>query len=233
MLQSPSSASLTLGRESRYIRRGSAKKGCLIALAVVFVICLAAGIFVAVSWKGWAATAMTAVTRQIVTQSDMPQDQKERVIARVTSLGTDFKNGKITGEQLGKVMEAIVEGPLLPLGSVAVIEKGYIQNSALMPEEKTAASRTLERFARGIAEKKIDLAALKAVLSPISEPTTGNNIRLKPADKVTPEALRSLLADAKKRADDAKIPDEPYNINVADALDQAINQALGSGSGKL
>ncbi len=216
-----------LGRESRYIRRGSAKKGCLIALAIFLVLVVGVVIFVAVSWKGIAASSLTAFTTQMVTQSDLPQDQKDRVIAKVKSIGDDFKNGKVSFAQLGKVMGAIAEGPVLPLGIVAAVEGQYIKPSTLTDQEKTDASRTLERFARGIAEKKIDMSVVKTVLGPISQPGTGDQIRLKQAALVKPEELRALLADAKKRADDASIPDEAYAVNVADELDKAVNQALG------
>lgn len=215
------------GRESRFVRRGSAKKGCLIALAVFLVLVIGGGIFIAMSYKGWLATGMTAFTKQIVNDSNMPQDQKDRVVAKVASIGDDFKNGKITFAQLGQVMEAIAEGPILPLGMTAALESQYIKPSALTADEKTAATRTLERLARGIAEKKIKMDDVKLIVAPISQPSSGKEFRLKPANQVTPDQLRAVLADAKKRADDAQVPDEPYTVNVADALDEAVKQALG------
>ena len=38
-------------------RRGGFLKGCLITLAILLVLAAAAGIYVALHWKGWAASA--------------------------------------------------------------------------------------------------------------------------------------------------------------------------------
>lgn len=217
-------------------RRGSFKTGCLIAVGVVLVLLIGGGIFVATQWKGWAAAGITAMAEGITQQSDLPQDQKDKVLTSIKGVADDFKAGKITTEQLGKVMEEVVSGPLLPVGIVAAAEEKYMKPSGLSQEEKDAGKRTMQRFARGLFEKKVAEADAQKVLEPISQghlhisvngqqTTTKQDFRLK--DKVNDAELRDFLARAKAKSDELQIPDEEYKVNVADELDKAIKKALG------
>jgi len=220
-------ASMT-GRESQWVRRGSAKKGCLIALAVFLVLAVVVVGWVAMSWKGWTASAMTAMTTQLVEDANLPQEQKDRVLAKVRTLADDFKSGKVTIAQLQQVGEEIGKGPLLPLIIISSIDKEYVQKSTLSAEEKAAGTRTLDRFTRGLVEKKITEAEAKAAMQPLTVPTGGQGFRLKQSSEVKPEELQAALAAAKAKADELKIPDEPFVVNVADELDKAFNKALGT-----
>lgn len=217
-------------------RRGSFKTGCLIAVGVVLVLLVGGGIFVATQWKGWAAAGITAMAEAMTQQSDLPQDQKDKVLASIKGVADDFKSGKITTEQLGKVMEEIASGPLLPVGIVAAAEEKYMKPSGLTPEEKAAGERTMQRFARALFEKKVGEADAQKVLEPISQgqlhfSTNGQqtsaqqNFRLK--DKVNDAELRDFLARAKSKVDELHVPDEAFNVNVAEELDKAIQKALG------
>ncbi len=92
---------------------------------------------------------------QAIQQSQLPDDQKTRITKRVDGLADDFKNGKITFEDFGKVLEQIGDSPLLPLAMVYGAEEKYLKPSALSKEEKDAGVRSLQRLARGVAEKNI------------------------------------------------------------------------------
>lgn len=212
-------------RMSLPTRRGGAKKGCLIALVVILLLGLGVGIYVYSNWKGWAASVMSATTEQLLQQSPLAKEEKDRIMARVDALGTEFKEGKITGEQLANVAKAIGESPILPSGMVIATERKYLNPSALSNEEKDAGRRSLQRMARGIVEKKITMNEAETAAAPISTKDANGNFKLK--DAVTDAELREFLANAKAKADSVQIPDEPYVINFADELDKVIDQALG------
>ncbi|MGD9689978.1 MAG: hypothetical protein AB7K52_10035 [Phycisphaerales bacterium] len=206
-------------------RRGGILQGCLIAGGIVLVIIIAIVIWVALSWKGWTADLIKLATEQTVQQSQLPAEQKTRITKRVGTLADDFKNGKITFEQLGSVMEQIADSPLLPLAMVSAAEDKYIKPSSLPAEEKAAASRAMQRFARGVAEKSISKDAIEMVTTPIK--TVGPDGQSTLKQTVTDAELREFVSLMKSEADKANIPDEDFKVNIADELDKAIDKALG------
>lgn len=206
--------------------------GCTIILVIFAVILLALGIggwYVYSNWKGWAAMGMEEATKATLADSGLPQDQRDKILAEVQKFGTDFKEGRITVEQFGKVMEQVVESPLLPLAGVHAARAKYVEPSTMTAEEKAAAVRSLQRFARGITEKKI--TPPQQVIDDVVKPVT----TLKPDGRwemkanPTRQELDQFIANVKAKADEAKIPDEPYDLNIADELTKAINTALGRG----
>ncbi|MCC6321704.1 MAG: hypothetical protein IT438_09760 [Phycisphaerales bacterium] len=212
------------------LRRAGVAKGCLIAAAIFLVLLIGAGVFVAVKWKGWAAGALVSATTQMVNDSDLPADQKTRVISKVQTLADDFKSGKVSVEQMAHVFEQLGDSPLLPMGVIFGMTKGYIEpNKDLSADEKTAAKRTLQRFARGVTEKKIQMQTIQSVAAPISEPNVANKpgqFRLKQPDKVTTDQLKQFIANAKAEADKASIPDEAFDLNIADEIGKVIDEGL-------
>ena len=212
-------------------QRREGMSGCTIALlgcgavALLLVIAIGIGIwYVASNFREIASNLAETVVVESVKESKLPQDQKDRIIARVSQVKEDFQAGKISDEQVEQVFENLAASPLLPLGAVEFYEEHYIKPSELSDEEKTAAVRTLERFARGVYEEKIPRGAIDEVTAPISEKNAKGEQELK--DKPTADELRSMLKLAKERADNAKIPDEPFEVNIADELDRAIDAGL-------
>ena len=44
---------------------------------------------------------------------------------------------------------------------------------------------------------------------------------------MTDEEVRKMMADLKKLADDAGIPDEPFTIDIGDEVKKAVDEGLG------
>src|SRR6186997_2884710 len=147
--------------------RGGVLKVVLIILGVIFVLCVIAGIYVGTHWKGWAASAANTATQQIVKESGLPADQQASIVAEIQKLGDDFKSGVVSTEQLTMITRAIAEGPLLPLAGVQAARQKYVEPSDMTDKEKEAAVLTLQRFARGVHEKKIDKETIDDVVKPV------------------------------------------------------------------
>lgn len=205
-------------------RRGSALKGCLIAVVVMLLIALALGVFVAMSWRGWAGGFVQSVSTQAINDSQLPQDQKDRLTTRITGLTDQFKDGTLTFPQIAGIMESLQQSPLIPLAMVYGSGEAHIGPSALTTEEKAAATRSLARFTRGVVEEKIPATAIDDVL--VSVTTRGPNGQLQPVEAVTIDQLRSFIAAAKARADDAKIPDEDFQVDIAAEVEKVIDRGL-------
>jgi len=58
-------------------------------------------------------------------------------------------------------------------------------------------------------------------VKPVTELMPNGRWRLK--DKPTRMELDQFIENAKSRADDAKVPDEPYELNFAEELRKAIH----------
>jgi len=204
--------------------RGGVLGGCLIALAVVLILLLIGGLYVRANWRGWTAAGMQSISTNVVNESGLPQDQKDLILAEVTKVSDDFKAGKIGIRDLQKVGEEIAKSPLLPLAGVQAARLKYIEPSDMTPEEKAAADRSLQRFARGIHDKKIEPGVIDDVVKPITTLKPDGRWELK--EKPTRQELDQFVANAKAKADEAQIPDEPFNLNIAAELKKAIDKAL-------
>jgi hypothetical protein len=205
--------------------RGGILKILLIVFAVIAVIVIGCGIYVATHWKGWAADFANTATAEIIKESGLPQDQQNAILAEVDRLGDDFRNGRIDTEGIARVAKAVAESPLLPLGGVQMARTKYIEPSDMTEKEKAEATLSLQRFARGVFEKKIQPNEIDDVIKPITELKENGRWQLK--DNPTRMEVDQFVANAKARADDAKIPEEPFEVNVAEELKKAIRSAAG------
>jgi hypothetical protein len=201
--------------------RGGVVKVLLIIMGVIFVCVVVAAIYVGTHWKGWVATAANNAAQQIVRDSGLPQDQQASILADIRQLGDDFTSGKVTTEQLGKITETVAESPLLALAGVQAARQKYIEPSDMTAKEKEDAVLALQRFARGVHEKKIPKEAIDDVVKPVAELLPNGRWKLK--DKPTRMEIDQLIENAKAKADEVMIPNEPFDLNIADELKKAIH----------
>ena len=198
--------------------------GCSIALLLVFALITAGVYFVIANGKSIAANAASMTLTSLVADMKLPQDQEQRIVARIESLKQDYLDGNISNERLLLIVTHLQRGPVIGIGMVTFAERQYIDPSGLGEEAKVAGRHTLRRLARGIEEDLLGMQVLERVLAPISEQDAEGNWTLK--DRVTDAELEEALKRAKLEVDTAKVSDEPYEPNVADAFDQAIEDAL-------
>ncbi len=198
--------------------------GCGCALGCLLLVVAVIGTWVAMNWKTLVADGTKKVAADVVAKSTLDPDDKKRVLNRINQLADDFKDGRVSKEQLGKVMEEIAKSPLLPLGLLAIADEKYIKPSGLSGDEKEAGRRTLQRFARGTFEKRIADNDAKEVMKLLTDRQADGSEKLK--ERLTDPELTTFLAKAKEKADAAKVPDEAFDVNIADELDKAIDKVL-------
>ncbi|MDX2147081.1 MAG: hypothetical protein SFZ23_06120 [Planctomycetota bacterium] len=213
------------GLDCRAARRGSALKGCLIAAAVLLVLLIIAGVVVAMNWRNWSATALQAGTTSLVQQSKLPDDQKTKIINSVQRVTDDFKAKKVTLDQLQKVMTQIVQGPVMQLGVLQSLKERHVDGSALTPEEKEAAALALQRFSRGVIDGTIPIPEVQKLMLDLGvDPATGE---IPGGGVAAIDVVKKFIENAKTKADEAKVPDEPYVVDFAAEVDKAIAEAIG------
>lgn len=226
------------------LRRGGWQKGCLIAFGIVMVIVIGLGITAALTWKRFAAMGVNAIATNAVTSSQLPQDQKDRILTKITGVTSDFKDGKVSFPEMMHVMESVANSPLIPLAVMAGVEAKYFAKSGLIADEKAAAKVAIQRFSHGVADGKLTMTDMSTAMDSIatrsstttvttssgsSTTTTSsqNNFQLKPT--VTDEELRKFIGDVKEKADKAQIAEEVPEMNIAEEIEKAIDAGLAKG----
>lgn len=201
--------------------------GCLVVAALFVLLLIAGGVYLYKNFRGMAADAMHQVVQDAVEQSELPVEQKEGIMAEVGTLRDDFKSGKLSLQDAGRVMQELMRGPLVPVMLVSSIQDRHIEPSvALTAEEKQDAELQSQRFNRGLFEEKISRKTADAALAPVTDPTENPDVRVvKPT--LTDAELRKYIADLKAAADAAMVPNEPYQVDIAGELRKTIDKALG------
>ncbi|MBI1338330.1 MAG: hypothetical protein GC164_15415 [Phycisphaera sp.] len=200
--------------------------GCLGAFVVCVIVCGGVAWYVMSNVKNIAAEGVKVVAVQAINQSQLPDDQKKGVISHIDRVTAEFKSGKITLEQLGKVLETVSESPLLYVGAVYHVRGAIIQPSGLSADEKKEADRSAQRVARGLYEKKLVEADMNYIADPIMIVDANGEQQLKP--NPTDDEVREFAKRAKEKADAVNIPDEDFTVDIADELGKAIDKATAN-----
>ncbi len=198
--------------------------GCGIFLVASMLICGGVGLYVYMNAKSWATDAVTSIVKEGIKGSEMREEDKTATIAEIDRVADGFKAGKITMEELGKIMEGLTESPLMSILMVYGMQEQYIENSGLTDEEKAAAKLTLQRVARGVVEKKITSSDLDPALSHVME--TGPEGQKTAKESITDEDLRQCVAELKTLADDKQIAEGEFVLDVAKELRRVVDEAV-------
>lgn len=200
--------------------RGGVLKILLIVFGVIFICLIGIGVYIAMNWRNWAADVTNVAAQQIIKESGLPEDQKQTILSDIKNLGEDFKTGRVSMQEMARILDSVQKGPLIPLAAVQTVRQKYIEPSNMTAEEKAVAMLTVQRYARGVYEKKIPKEDLEDTVKPIAELHGTSNWTLK--DNPTRMEIDQFLANAKAKADAADIPNEPYDLNIAEELRKAI-----------
>lgn len=198
--------------------------GCLAIAVVLAIIGTIATIWIARNWRDWVATAAAEGLNQGIEASELSAEEKAQIKSEVDRVIVGFRAGNVSTEQVGKIIEGIVNSPLMTAIIASVAEAKYVDKSGLSPEEKAEAEVTLQRFARGVIDDKINDQTTETVFSQIA--TKDANGQWKFRDNVSDDELRTFLEDAKNAADAAQIPQEQQKFDPSDEIKRVIDQAL-------
>jgi hypothetical protein len=199
--------------------------GCLIVAVIFVVLAGIAAYWVAQNWRGWTAHLLSEGINQSIDQSDLPPQEKDEIKVQVRRVADAFRNKQISNEQMGQLLQELMESPILAIFIVQAAEAKYLDPSGLNEEEKADARITIQRFTRGAIERKIEQASVDAALDHIADPQENGGWQLR--DQVTDAELRAFLAVAKAEADKANIPEEPVDFDPSEEIKRIIDKAMG------
>lgn len=210
--------------------------GCGGALLLSIVACVGIGYYIQQNVDKWVVGLVREGIVAVIEESEIPADEKTEVIAQVDRVVNAYKARKINQQDLERVMEELQDSPVFLLLPVWGMEKQYLEQSGLPEEEKQAGRQAFARAFRGVFEKKISEESLQSVMpdpyAAMDEMSDEDFEKMEDVDfqpppkPLTDEEVRKLIADVKKLADDAGIPDEPFTIDIGDEVKKAVDQAL-------
>lgn len=222
--------------------RGNLLMGCGVVLVVLVILAAIGGYIVATNWRGWTASTTTKMIDSMLTKAQIDPVEHQEIMAHINTTMERFENKEITVEQIGRIVEELAESPVIPAALVIGLDKLYITSSDLPEEERAQARIDLTRFTQGLFDESIEPTAIDEVLEPvITHKPDKDDIKLnlkldengrtitalRSADKVSDEELRTLIATAKAKADEAGIGDNPSPVDLSDEIARAIGIALG------
>ncbi len=200
--------------------------GCLVVGLLSLLVCGGVAWYLAKNIKSIASNVARQAIVSTVEQSDLDPAEKQAIIADVDRVVDQYRTGKITLEDLGRIFDELAKSPVMQNIMMYAVEKQYVEPSGLTAEEKQAAHLTLQRVLRGMHEQKIKEGDLDAALDHLSTKTQDGQRQMQ--DKVTDEALRKFLAECQHVADQAGVPVEPFEIKISEEFRKAIERAMPS-----
>jgi hypothetical protein len=198
--------------------------GCLVVAALVMLLFLAVAYWVWQNWRELAATGAAEGMNQMIDSTQLPAEERREMKAEVRRVAEAFRAGRLSHEQLARIVQNVVRSPLLTLFVASAVEKQYFDQSGLSDEEKAEGRLALERFVRGLIDKKIDQGAIDRVFKHIGDKQPDGTWELR--EKVSDEALRAALDEARRAADDAGIPDEPERVDPSAEFKRIVDEAM-------
>jgi len=217
-------------------RRGGLLQGCLIVLVILIILGGIGAWYVASNWRGWAADGAKTVVQEVLKEASLPDEQKTAIMTEVNALANDFEAGKVSLQQMTYVFEEIAESPIIPATVIGVMQQEYVAPSELTTEEKADAKLALRRLARGVYEEKIEpervahitdpIAAQQGEQAAINFEIEGRRYTLARPEDVSTDELKDFLSRARAAADEAGIPPDPDEIDVAREVREAIGRGL-------
>lgn len=198
--------------------------GCLIVCVILAVIAILIGVWIGRNARGWTANLLEEGVRQGVATSQLPAQEQQEIMVQVERVSTAIRDGSMSLDQMKLLAKKFAESPLMTLVVATAIEQGYIAKSGLTAEEKAAGGVTLNRFIRGALDDKIKEPGIDAAMAHVADRDAGGEWQLR--QKLTDDELKAFLAEAKKQADEAGIPEQPAAIDPSEEVKRIVDEAL-------
>jgi hypothetical protein len=178
------------------------------------------------NWRELASEAGSEAIKEGINATDLPEQEKTEMAVEVDRVAQAFRAGELSPEQLGAIMEQIVESPLMTTLVASAIESKYIASSGLSDKEKEEGRQTLRRFIRGGVDGKISQGGIDEAMQHVATRSGEGSWELR--DQVSDEDLRKFIEAAKDEADAAQVPAEIENVDPSDEFRRIIDEAMAA-----
>jgi hypothetical protein len=209
------------------------------SVAIVMLACCGGGYFLyfqlSKGFREMGTEVVRAAATAAVENSDFSDEDKQEMTAQINRVAAGYKAGEIELDEAMNVMVKLSNSPLFSLAALRKVQETYVKPSGLGEQEKDDALLSIGRVSRGIVEKRIQPVRLDAlndrhlmVVEQVqSQFEDGEMQKIKQFKiEVTDDELRQYLLELKKLADDASIPEEPYEPDVGGEFKRIVDEAL-------
>ncbi len=198
--------------------------GCGIVTVLGLLLVAGAGVYFYYNWRSMASGLVAGQLRETIKQQKLPKDQEKKLLNRVDKLEKQFNKNELSASELNEIAKEIQKRPIFQIGSLRYIEAQMVNQAQLTQKEKENASRLLDRFERGLAEREIPISYFKKATKPIRRNDTEEAIQFK--SNPSKKEIKAFLGNVREKVDEKNIPDEPYTYDLAEAIDRAIEAGL-------
>lgn len=201
-------------------------KFCLVGCAVTTTLMVTSIVvaFLLLRSKGpvLVAKTLTFISDKAVTDLEISEEQKDRIRAQLKRLSVRLEEGKLSFEDMRKIMKDLEQGSFPPLLFLEML-KGDIQHfKDFSPEEISQGVHVLERFQRGLVEGKLLPAAFKEIW-PMDEK---NPMDKQAVGSTTAPEWREILLNMEGLVDQAGIPQDHYSVDFAEQMRLLVESIL-------
>lgn len=205
---------------------------------VAGILCVAGVCYVASNLDRWVVGLGREAIVAAINESELPQQEKGEVIVQIDRVVEAYKERRINQNDLQRIFTDLQDSPAMIALSLSTLPGDYLTDTNLSEQELAQGRQTFQRIVRGVYERKISEEALYAVLpdelgddaaDDHTQPPVADRVRLAsthPAQHAADDDLREALAKLKVMADNAGIPDAPFEIDISDEVQKLVDKAL-------
>jgi hypothetical protein len=210
----------------RTCRGVAAWKVIVVVFLVLVLVCAGVVTYLLRNARRMAAGWVRDIVVAEIQDSSLADQQKDALTNTLNQLADDFEAGGISLHQIGMIGAELAEGPFMTLVFVEVVQARHIETVQLDEQQREEVALTFDRFERGIYEGTIPRDEVEKTLTIVADTNEEGGLELK--GTLTETELSAFVDEMKEKADEAKVPDEPYQVDFAGMLQETIHQVLGT-----
>jgi hypothetical protein len=174
----------------------------------------------------------------MVQEAEIPEAEKNEVVAQIDRVVSAYKERKIDQADLQKALEQLEESPAVKVLALSGTS-AFLEDSGLSDEEIASGQRTLQRVQRGVYEGQLNEDDVYRTLAgnrmPLPDGDAEENEDQAVHDQLTLVAqnggrtaddVRESVTKLKVMADNAHIPDEPFQLDIGDEVKKLVDKLL-------
>lgn len=179
---------------------------------VLLLICGGCATWLFFNARALVSDALDRVATEMIAQTDLPQEQRERIQKDIGAIITAFKQKDISMAEVGDFLQKLADTNFMDLMAVELVESEY--ETKVKPDEARQEEVRLVfmRFKRGIVEEAIPESRRKEILDQVVS-RSGQHFEIQ--EDLTAEELESVVEAMTQAVNEANIPEEEFQVDYA------------------
>ncbi|MBF0410515.1 MAG: hypothetical protein HQM10_24430 [Candidatus Riflebacteria bacterium] len=179
--------------------------------------------------KEVAAVGIEQIVESGVTSMQLSEQEIKKLMVPVKNFTKKIRASEVSVENVANVGQALVKSPVFPALSSIMFENKYVKTSDIPEAHKQKSHVIVTRFVKGIIDEKIGRDEVANVSDILMEEVTKNGKKIKTMkQKLSNDDLYKCMRLMNTIANDAKIPDQAYEVDLAAELEKAISKGMAA-----